>query len=1031
MENQNVLKRFGQTQLDNILQNLPGGVVIYKIGKSIETLYYSDGILQLTGHSKEEYDELVKNNPISTIVSKDDQTEIMARVNAAVSAGAPLSLAYRIKHKNGSLVWVQLSAKMIHEEPDGKLYYAVFTKPAEETEIYQNIVDNSDTAIFIAERSTRRLIFANQAWKKLRMLNQEEHFGGRRLPDVISVKDMIYTDEELASLPSDHYAESYMINSRGLYLHIRGRAIDWSGYDAYVCYISDETELWNSRAMLDAAMKSAKMLVWKYDYRTHTITDSGSLGQSIGLPKIIENVPESLIEMGLVHDDSIDAFRSMFQELPQKEKVTYDIHAASVNGRRDRWDRQIYTSVFDKNGNYIESIGTAIDVTEQKDREKNYEEQIRLKRLLINNALAVAHYNLTQNEITDAESNEPQLMDILKAGSVDDVLLAIREYTQGESEQQAFAPVYNCQTMIASYNQGVTHFVIRHHLKEDNRWFESDFNIISNPYGGDIEAISVLRDVSELVRAESIVNTLMGIDYESITTIDTKTGAANAFAKGHIQDVIAEQQRVGNNVEGVASYLRKYCEEPDVERIILETSLPYVKKRLEEVPIHTVTYSLRQKNGLMRNRVIYTYLDETKKTILCAMQDLTETYLQEEAQKKALAQALSTAEKANHAKTEFFSRMSHDMRTPMNGILGLAELSMEENDVSTLKSNMAKIRESGNYLLSLINDTLDFQKIESGKLKLSPQIVATHSVLENIIDIILPAAKAKNINFQLTNHGADLDWYVRVDPVRIKQIFINLLSNAIKFTPEGGTVTFEFQCLRREGMISYNCFHITDTGVGMSESFIKKGLFKPFSQEYNEVSANYAGSGLGLSIVHSLVEMMGGRIEVSSEVGVGTTFTLYLDFERIERIIAERLMQKEQQKQSGFENSLAGSKILLIEDHPLNAEISKKFLEKLGCQVQWADDGRKGVQAFEASALHEFNAILMDIRMPVLNGLEAAREIRSLARKDAQSIPIIAMTANAYDEDIQQALDAGMNCHLSKPINPTKLYETLIQYSKK
>lgn len=1030
MENRKTLTQFGEAQLEHILQNLPGGVAIYKIGKTIETLYYSDGILRLTGHEKEEYDRLVKGNPIAGIVYEEDQSEMLSKINAATSIGTPVSLTYRIKHKDGSLVWVQLSASMIQEEPDGKLYYAIFTKPVKEAEIYQQVVDNSDTAIFIAEKNTRRLIFANQAWKKLRSLNQEEHFGGKRLHDVISVNDMIYTDVELAKLPSDRYAESYMISSQGQYLHIRGRAIDWSGYDAYVCYISDETELWNSRAMLNAAMKSAKMLVWKYDYRTHTITDSGSLGQAMGLPKVIENVPESLIEKGFVHEDSIENFRAMFQDIPKKDKVTYDIHAAAYGKQKARWDRQIYTSLYDGNGNYIESIGTAIDVTAQKEREKNYEEQTRLKHLMVNNALAVAHYNLSQNEITDAESNESQLMDILKSGSVDDVLRAIREYTMDEAEQQAFAPVYNCQTMIAGYKHGETHFAIRHHLKNDDRWFESDFNIISNPYAGDIEAISALRDISELVRAESIVNTLMKIDYESITTIDAATGTATAYEKGHISDVIAEQKRVGDNVEGVASYLRKYCAEPDVEKIILETSLPYVRKRLEEVPIHTVTYSLRQSQRIMRNRVIYTYLDETKNTILCAMQDLTETYEQEEQQKKALAHALAEAEKANHAKTEFFSRMSHDMRTPMNGILGLAELSMEESDAATLKSNMAKIKESGNYLLSLINDTLDFQRIESGKLKLSPQIVATHAVLENIIDIILPAAKAKNIDFQLTNHNADLDWYVRVDPVRIKQVFINLLSNAVKFTPEGGTVTFEFQCLHREGMVSCNCFHITDTGVGMSEDFIKNELFKPFSQERNEVSANYAGSGLGLSIVHSLVDMMGGKIEVASEPGIGTTFTLYLNFERVDRGKAESYLQNEQQKQSGFQNSLTGRQILLVEDHPLNAEIARKFLEKAGCRVQWADDGQKGVQVFESSALHEFDAVLMDIRMPVLNGLDAAKAIRSLTRTDAQTVPIIAMTANAYDEDVKQALDAGMNCHLSKPINPTKLYETLIKYMK-
>ena len=383
---------------------------------------------------------------------------------------------------------------------------------------------------------------------------------------------------------------------------------------------------------------------------------------------------------------------------------------------------------------------------------------------------------------------------------------------------------------------------------------------------------------------------------------------------------------------------------------------------------------------------------------------------------------------ATQAKTAFLSRMSHDMRTPMTGILGLAALSEGEKDVAVLHDNLRRIKESGDYLLSLINDTLDFQQIESGKLTLDVQVVEAQPILDSVLELLRPAIEKKKMNFQVVNENAELDWYVRLDPVRYKQVLINLLSNAIKFTPEYGTVTFAFGCLSREGMISHDYIRISDTGIGMSRDFVENRLFKPFSQESNAVSTQYTGSGLGLSIVQSLVELMGGRIEVESELGVGTSFTVYLDFERVARAEAEKLLGRTEHQQSGHERLLAGKRILLAEDHPLNAEITKRMLSKVGCLTTWAKNGQECLTLFKDSALNAYDMILMDVRMPVMDGQEAACAIRRLERGDAGTIPIIAVTANAYDNDIQNCLDAGMNAHLAKPLNMGQLYRTLAAF---
>ena len=380
------------------------------------------------------------------------------------------------------------------------------------------------------------------------------------------------------------------------------------------------------------------------------------------------------------------------------------------------------------------------------------------------------------------------------------------------------------------------------------------------------------------------------------------------------------------------------------------------------------------------------------------------------------------------AKTEFLSRMSHDMRTPMNGILGMAALSEDETDLEVLKQNMAKIRTAGEYLLGLINDILDSQKIESGRLQLHPQVVDGMGFIEDMLDMVRRFADEKDINFQVDIAKEGLDGYVRLDPIRTKQICLNLLSNAIKFTPEHGTVQFQIKGFDRPGNLRHVVVHVKDTGVGMSEEFLRDGIYKSFSQEYNALSSKNVSTGLGLSIVKRLIEMMSGTIEVESELGKGTEFRVSFDLERVQQVAAARLAGDDTQKYDDIHAVLKGRRILLVEDQPLNAEVAKRLLSKMGCEVTWAENGKLGVEAFEASELNYYDAVLMDIRMPVMNGLQSAKGIRSLHRPDSLLVPILAMTANAYDEDVRASLDAGMNDHLAKPIEPQKLYETLAQF---
>ncbi|WP_312942911.1 ATP-binding protein [Oscillibacter sp.] len=375
---------------------------------------------------------------------------------------------------------------------------------------------------------------------------------------------------------------------------------------------------------------------------------------------------------------------------------------------------------------------------------------------------------------------------------------------------------------------------------------------------------------------------------------------------------------------------------------------------------------------------------------------------------------------ANTAKTDFLSRMSHDMRTPMNGILGMTALTMDLPDLSQeARANLSAIRDSSNYLLSLINDTLDMSRIEGQKIELHKEPVLASELIEHTLSGIYPSAQFKAIQISTKFVGFQNE-YILADRVRMRQIFTNLLSNAVKFTQEHGKIEIHFECMKQQHGISLSRITVSDNGVGMSEEF-QKHAFEPFSQEPNSQSNRYAGSGLGLPIVQNLVHLMGGTISIRSKLSEGTSITVDLPIEVLEHY------QPPPPGETSMFLELRGKRVLLCEDHPLNATIAKKLLTKMGVLVEWAEDGQQGVDLFMQRDWDYYDAILMDIRMPVMDGLSAARVIRNLRRGDAKTVPIIAMTANAFDFDVKASFSAGMDHHLDKPVEPEKLYRVLAE----
>ena len=417
--------------------------------------------------------------------------------------------------------------------------------------------------------------------------------------------------------------------------------------------------------------------------------------------------------------------------------------------------------------------------------------------------------------------------------------------------------------------------------------------------------------------------------------------------------------------------------------------------------------------------------DDDVTEILYVTQIIDDYKQKELAYQQELVKAVESANQANTAKTDFLNRMSHDIRTPLNGILGMLDIAQKnETNPKALLECHEKMRTAAFHLKALVNDVLDMQRMETDQFFLEQIPFDIREILDNCWSMLETQASRLDITLKKIKPGSLKYPYLIGSPLHIRQIFMNLLSNAIKYNKPGGSISIHAEIIRQVHQNVIYKFIISDTGIGMSPEF-QKHIFEPFAQEDTGARTIYKGTGLGMAIVHRLVQEMGGTIQLKSEKNVGSTFTLILPF-----TIDEHQPSASAETATDTPADLTDLHILVVEDNELNLEIAVFSLEAAGLNVSTAINGLEAVRLFEKSKPYEYDIILMDIMMPVMNGLDAAKAIRGLSRPDATTVPIIALSANAFAEDIQKSKNAGINEHLAKPLEMDKVLKVIASYCK-
>ena len=670
------------------------------------------------------------------------------------------------------------------------------------------------------------------------------------------------------------------------------------------------------------------------------------------------------------------------------------------------------------------------------------------KRAVLSDALISFEANLTKNQLyygvwKDDNGAEVPLSEIIGLDlpcSYDEYIRTWNSRFVKNVSTDSFSDSTDREHLLRVFENGDTEITFDYEAKTisgRSTWLRRSICMTPNQ-NGEVIAYTSVKDISALIeqkkREEAYVRAL-ATEYDSITVVTVTENkyedkvSIHSRLSGAIASIVgsdvANEENFKKKVDGFVKYLHPH----DRDRFGKEAARERILESFAENKTHIVDFRvMRPDQSYVYYQMRFVPLKDDSGRIsgmIACLRDIDNEIRREFGIRQELENAKIAAEAANRAKSSFLFNMSHDIRTPMNAIIGFTEIAQKHiDDKERVKESLEKVKLSGKHLLSLINDVLDMSRVESGKVKIEEEPLCIDIAKDELYSLLAGSAADKDIVLTSDIDESVTHHWIYVDRLCLMRVLQNIVSNSIKYTNPGGKINIlaeELPC-EEEGYAGFR-YTVSDTGIGMSEEFLKH-IFEPFSRAESATKSGVVGTGLGMSITKSFVELMGGTINIESEPGAGTTVVIEL-----KNRIAEPVNPVDEIPEEGYPE-LSGKKILLVEDNELNREIAAEILEEEGVIMDFAEDGDIAVEKMRTAEPGKYDLILMDIQMPRMNGYEATKAIRKLPGGYAAGIPIIAMTANAFEEDKQNALSAGMNGHLAKPVDIPKLLGTLNEVFK-